>query len=67
MACASCGSGVCLAGACSSPAPPPATDAGSGGMCANLGCFDIFDCAIYHPAEFGPCGFTQCVGLICTK
>ena len=33
--------------------------------CANLGCFDVFDCAIFHPAEFGPCGFTQCVGLIC--
>lgn len=46
--------------------PPPA-DPGDGGMCANLGCFDVFDCAIYHAAQFGPCGFTQCVGLVCTK
>ena len=34
-------------------------------MCANLGCFDVFDCAIYHAAQFGPCGFTACVNLIC--
>jgi hypothetical protein len=33
--------------------------------CANLGCFDVFDCAIFHPAEFGPCGFTKCVNLTC--
>jgi hypothetical protein len=36
-------------------------------MCANLGCFDVFDCLIYHAAQFGPCGFTQCVGLVCSK
>jgi hypothetical protein len=66
MACASCGSGTCFAGACSTPAPP-ATDGGAGDMCANLGCFDVFDCLIYHAAQFGPCGFTQCVGLVCSK
>jgi len=47
--------------------PPPAmsTSASDAMSCANLGCFDVFDCAIFHPAEFGPCGFTQCVGLVC--
>jgi hypothetical protein len=40
-------------------------DAGAA-MCANLGCFDVFDCAIFHAAQFGPCGFTQCVNLVCT-
>ncbi len=45
-----------------SPADAPASD---GLSCHNLGCFDVFDCAIYHPAEFGPCGFTQCVNLVC--
>jgi hypothetical protein len=41
-------------------------DAGTDGLvCANLGCFDFFDCAIFHPAEVGPCGFTKCVNLIC--
>jgi hypothetical protein len=34
-------------------------------MCENLACFDIFDCALYHLAEFGPCGFTKCDGFIC--
>jgi hypothetical protein len=49
------------------PAPPEAGMAASAdaATCSNLGCFDIFDCAIYHPAEFGPCGFTQCVNFIC--
>jgi hypothetical protein len=49
------------------PPPPPATTSSTSDAmsCANLGCFDVFDCAIFHPAEFGPCGFTQCVGLIC--
>lgn len=49
------------------PASPPASAPGSADAmsCANLGCFDVFDCAIFHPAEFGPCGFTQCVGLVC--
>jgi hypothetical protein len=47
------------------PAPPTMTSPSDAMSCANLGCFDVFDCAIFHPAEFGPCGFTQCVGLIC--
>jgi hypothetical protein len=47
-------------------APPPADAPASDGLsCHNLGCFDVFDCAIYHPVEFGPCGFTQCVNFVC--
>jgi hypothetical protein len=45
--------------------PPPGTSGSDAMSCANLGCFDVFDCAIYHAAEFGPCGFTQCVDLVC--
>jgi hypothetical protein len=66
-ACQTCGLfQTCQSGTCgtSTATPPPAGDAG-GDMCANLGCFDIFDCAIYHSAQFGPCGFTKCDGLIC--
>jgi hypothetical protein len=63
-ACQPCGLGqTCSAGVCGTAAPPPASDAG---MCANLGCIDIFDCAIFHGAQFTPCGFTQCKNLICS-
>jgi hypothetical protein len=34
--------------------------------CDNAGCFDIFDCVIFHP-DLGGCGFTKCEGLICKK
>ncbi|HLK37098.1 MAG TPA: hypothetical protein VKU41_10140 [Polyangiaceae bacterium] len=50
------------------PPPPPASDASTsadGLSCANQGCFDIFDCALYHPAEFSACKYTQCVNLVC--
>ena len=50
------------------PPPPPPADASSasdGLVCAGLGCIDVFDCAIFHPAEVGPCHFTQCVNLVC--
>jgi hypothetical protein len=37
-----------------------------GGLtCENLACFDVFDCLLYHPAEFGPCKFTKCDAFIC--
>jgi hypothetical protein len=59
------------AGSTSHLSPPP-VDAGSaptmtdGGLtCENLVCFDIFDCLIFYAAEFGPCKFTKCEGLIC--
>jgi hypothetical protein len=41
--------------------PPPA------GMCENLGCFDIFDCAIFHPDEAAVCNFTDCVDFVCKQ
>lgn len=47
---------------------PTGTDAGAatdGLVCRNLGCFDFLDCAIFHSAEIGPCGFTKCVNLVC--
>lgn len=47
------------------PAPSDAATLADGMSCGNLGCFDVFDCAIYHAAQFGPCGFTKCVNLIC--
>jgi hypothetical protein len=34
-------------------------------MCQNLGCIDIFDCAIFHPQQAVACHFTACVNLIC--
>jgi hypothetical protein len=49
------GTGALDTGSLFPPPPPPPADAG---MCANLGCFDVGDCAIYHAAQFGPCGFT---------
>jgi hypothetical protein len=58
------GTGALDTGSLFPPPPPPPADAG---MCANLGCFDVGDCAIYHAAQFGPCGFTQCVAFICSK
>ena len=62
--CQSCGAvTTCQSGACSSGG----TTDGGGDMCANLGCIDVFDCIIYHAAQFGPCGFTKCDGLICKK
>ncbi len=45
--------------------PPADAPAGDGLSCSHLGCIDVFDCAIYHPVEFGPCGFTQCVNFVC--
>jgi hypothetical protein len=34
--------------------------------CDNAACFDIFDCAIFHP-DLLNCGFTKCEGFICKK
>jgi hypothetical protein len=42
------------------PPPAPVSDAGA---CANAICFDVFDCAIFHPGN--NCGFTKCDGFIC--
>jgi hypothetical protein len=25
----------------------------------------VFDCAIYHPNEYGPCKITKCENFIC--
>jgi hypothetical protein len=59
--------GVGAAGIFGFPAPADAgaADVGDGGMCANLACFDVFDCALYHPNEYGPCKITKCEALIC--
>ncbi|MDB4989436.1 MAG: hypothetical protein JWN04_4614 [Myxococcaceae bacterium] len=35
-------------------------------QCENLVCFDIFDCAIFHPDALD-CGFTACTGFVCSK
>lgn len=34
-------------------------------MCADLVCFDVFDCALWHPNEVGPCKFTKCDAFVC--
>jgi hypothetical protein len=34
-------------------------------MCENLECFDIFDCALWHPEEAASCNFTACTDLVC--
>ena len=39
---------------------PPAA-----GSCAELFCFDIFDCAIFHPDEAATCNFTACENFVC--
>ena len=41
--------------------PPPA------GMCENLFCFDVFDCAIFHIDEAAVCNFTDCVDFVCKQ
>ncbi|MDB4975036.1 MAG: hypothetical protein JWN48_3377 [Myxococcaceae bacterium] len=41
-------------------------DAGAPNKCQNLICFDVFDCAIFHPDALD-CGFTSCTGFVCTK
>jgi hypothetical protein len=43
-------------------APPPS---GDGSECADLGCFDLFDCVIFHLGN--ECGFTACENFICVK
>jgi len=48
--------------------PPPAPTSGSGadaGSCDNMVCFDVFDCALWHPGNL--CGFTKCEGFVCKK
>jgi hypothetical protein len=41
--------------------PPPA------GMCENLFCFDVFDCAIFHLEEAAVCNFSDCVEFVCKQ
>jgi hypothetical protein len=55
--------GGLLGGASDGGAAKPS---GDGGMCENLVCFDIFDCAIFHPDALD-CGFTKCEGFVCKK
>src|SRR5262249_23560381 len=40
-------------------------DVGAGGMCQGLVCFDVFDCALWHPKEATTCGFTACEAFTC--
>jgi hypothetical protein len=35
------------------------------GMCEQLVCFDIFDCALWHPDEAAVCNFTECTNFVC--
>lgn len=45
-----------------------AASGGTGGAvsCDNAVCFDIFDCALWHPDMLN-CGFTKCEGFVCKK
>jgi len=48
---------------------PATSSSGDGGVdhCGpDLFCFDIFDCAIFHPDALD-CGFTKCEGFVCKK
>jgi hypothetical protein len=39
---------------------PPAADS-----CSDLFCFDVLDCAIFHPDESATCNFTACENFVC--
>jgi hypothetical protein len=43
---------------------PASSKDGGVDQCANAVCFDVFDCAIFHPDALD-CGFTACVGFVC--
>jgi hypothetical protein len=63
-----CANSICVSGPAvdsnlsTADAGAPASDAAE---CENLGCFDVFDCAIFHLGN--ECAFTACVNFICVK
>jgi len=40
-------------------------NAPAAGSCSDLFCFDLLDCAIFHPEEAATCNFTACENFVC--